>query len=54
MGEVPDWYPVLAAARYMQVPVWDLMEAPYVWVHRAHAAQYAENHAQEMKSKQTK
>jgi hypothetical protein len=41
----------MAAARYLKVPVWDLAEQPIFWMHAALAAIYAENHAQEMKSK---
>lgn len=51
MGAVPDWYPVMAAARYLKVPVWDLMAAPIEWVYRANAAMKAEAHAQEMAQK---
>jgi hypothetical protein len=51
MGEVPSWYPVMSAARYMKVPVWELQDAPTVWVYRAHAAMKAEDHAREMHEK---
>jgi hypothetical protein len=54
LGEQPQWYPVMAAARYLKVPVWDLMNEPLEWVHRAAAAMRAEAHAQEMHDKMHK
>lgn len=44
----------MAAARYLQVPVWDLWNAPVEWMYRAHAAMYAEGHAQEQQQKMSK
>lgn len=31
MGECPDWYPLMRAARWMGVPAWELAEQPQVW-----------------------
>lgn len=45
MGEVPDWYRLLVAARYLGVPPWDLAQKPLWWMNIALAAQSAENAA---------
>ena len=42
IGECPDWYPILRAARYLGVPPWVLMEQPIVWQHWALIAAAAE------------
>lgn len=44
---------VVAAARYLRVPPWDLYEAPLEWIYYAAAASTAEYHAQEMKHKRS-
>ena len=31
MGECPDWYPLIKAARWLGVPPWELFEQPQVW-----------------------
>lgn len=54
MGAVPSWYPLVSAARYMGVNPWELEHQSTLWIHRAHAAQNAEAHAQEMASKHGK
>jgi hypothetical protein len=28
---MPDWYPLLRAARYLRVAPWDLLRQPIVW-----------------------
>lgn len=43
MGEVPIWYSLLAAARYLRVPPWELAKKPVWWMNIALAAQSAEN-----------
>jgi hypothetical protein len=43
MGEVPSWYLLLQAARYLRVPPWDLAKKPVWWMRIALAAQSAEN-----------
>lgn len=43
MGEVPDWFILLKAARYLGVPPWDLAQKPYWWINIAIAAESAEN-----------
>lgn len=54
MGEVPSWYPLMSAARYMKTDPWVLEHQSVVWIHRAHAAMSAEAHAQEMAEKHSK
>lgn len=49
MGAVPDWYPLVAAARYLRVPPWDLFEASTAWRDYALAAMRAEARARERK-----
>lgn len=31
MGECPDWYELIQAARYLGVPPWDLAMQPVCW-----------------------
>lgn len=31
MGYIPDWYPLVRAARYLGVAPWDLYERPLIW-----------------------
>lgn len=50
-GEVPVWYTLVSAARYLRVAPWDLAQRPAWWVHVALAAQAAEGHASEQKAK---
>lgn len=47
MGEVPSWYRVVRAARYLGVAPWDLERAPMSWVSRAEAAMAAEQEARD-------
>jgi hypothetical protein len=51
MGEAPQWYSLVAAARYLGVDPWVLETKPVLWVHRAIAARNAEAHADEMAQK---
>lgn len=51
MGEVPDWYLLLQAARYLRVPPWDLAAKPMWWIQIALAAQGAESAASKAKRK---
>ena len=51
VGEVPDWYPLIQAARYLQVPPWELAKQTSLWKYVAIAAMNAEAHAAEMKRK---
>jgi hypothetical protein len=52
MGECPDWYPLMAAARYMKVPPWELAKQSIWWRDKALIAMTAESQAQEIMSKQ--
>lgn len=46
MGSMPDWYPLLRAARYLGVAPWDLLEQPAFWLRVALDAEAAENEAE--------
>lgn len=46
MGEAPTWYRVLKAAKYLNVPPWELVKQPMAWVRMAEEAQAAEAHAE--------
>jgi hypothetical protein len=35
MGEVPNWYSLIKAARYLGVPPWDLATRPVYWINLA-------------------
>ncbi len=52
MGAMPDWYPLIRAARYLGVPPWDLLQRAAVWQTWAIIAEGAENEAQEALNKQ--
>jgi hypothetical protein len=45
MGEQPDWYALLRAARYLRVPPWELAHKPIFWTEVALAAMEAEGRA---------
>lgn len=51
MGQVPLWYRIVSAARYLNVAPWDLGEQSLAWLYRAEAAQSAEAHAEKQLSK---
>ena len=51
MGSVPSWWRVLVAAKYLQVPPWELADRPVFWPEIALAAQKAEADAERMRSK---
>lgn len=42
LGEMPDWYPLLRAARYLGVPPWELENVWIGWLDRALMAEAAE------------
>lgn len=42
MGELPAWYNLMRAAKWMGVSPWDLLEAPLIWQDWALEAQAAE------------
>ncbi len=39
---MPEWYPLLRAARYLGVAPWELMRQPATWMDWANMAQDAE------------
>lgn len=49
MGEVPVWYALIQAARYLRVAPWDLASRPVWWLRVAQAAQSAEASAERIK-----
>ncbi|MGH2478198.1 MAG: hypothetical protein ACRDHW_00865 [Ktedonobacteraceae bacterium] len=51
MGALPDWYPLITAARYLGVAPWDLLEHSSWWQDKAHIANTAEQQAAEEKRK---
>ena len=42
MGVVPDWYPLIRAARYLGVPPWELAKQPSMWMTLALMSEKAE------------
>ena len=45
MGEAPDWYFLIRAARYLNVAPWELLAQPDLWTDMALSAQAAETAA---------
>ena len=45
MGECPEWYDVIRAAKYLGVAPWELLAQPIHWRQWATAAEQAENEA---------
>lgn len=45
------WYRIVAAARYLGVPPWELAERPFSWVQMAEAANDAEARAEKQREK---
>ncbi|AZF90302.1 MAG: hypothetical protein BPHS0_16 [Phage 5P_3] len=43
---MPSWYSVIRAARYLNVPPWELASRPSVWTDWALASESAENAAE--------
>lgn len=39
---MPEWYPLIRAARYLGVPPWQLAEMPVIWQEWALMAESAE------------
>lgn len=46
MGEIPEWYLLLRAAKYLGCAPWELAAQPDIWRQWAVAAESAEGHAQ--------
>lgn len=49
---MPDWYPLVRAARYLKVAPWELLDRPVAYLHWALAAEAAENEAQKTLAEQ--
>lgn len=49
---MPDWYPLLRAARYLGVAPWLLLQQPYAWQAWALTAERVEGEVQEELRKQ--
>lgn len=47
MGALPDWYPLLRAAKYLGVAPWDLLQQPLFWQQKAILAEKVESNVQE-------
>lgn len=47
MGELPDWYSLITAARYLKVAPWVLAQQPIAWREWALEAQAAEAEARQ-------
>lgn len=45
MGYLPDWYPLIRAARFLGVPPWQLYHQPTYWMDWALIAESAEAEA---------
>lgn len=45
MGEIPEWYRLICAAKYLGVAPWDLHSQPVIWQSWADMAERAENSA---------
>ena len=49
---MPEWYPLIRAARCLGVAPWELLEQRSTWLEWALIAESAENEAQAMIAKQ--
>ena len=45
---MPDWYPLMRAARYLGVPPWELLQQAGIWQTWALTAEGAESEAQDL------
>jgi hypothetical protein len=52
MGDMPEWYITIQAAKYLGVPPWDLADRPMAWQEWAVAARNAEAAAEADNRKQ--
>jgi len=51
VGECPEWYMLLRAARYLHIAPWELMKMPVVWRDMALTAESAEIEAENARLK---
>lgn len=54
MGEIPEWYALFRAAKYLGVAPWELAKRPAIWMQWALAAEGAEGHAERERAKHRK
>lgn len=52
MGALPDWYPLIRAARYLGVPPWTLLDQPALWRDYALISEAVEAEVQDLLAKQ--
>lgn len=48
LAECPDWYALIQAAKYLEVPAWDLLKAGVWWQDRALIAMSVETEARKI------
>jgi hypothetical protein len=48
---MPDWYPLVRAAKYLGVPPWELADQPMAWQMIALICEQAEAEAEEIIAK---
>ena len=53
MGACPDWYLLVRAARYLHIAPWEFERQWAGWMHRALAAEAAENGAKNVTVEET-
>jgi hypothetical protein len=51
VGEPPEWYAIVRAAKYLGVAPWALLDQPYFWFEVALAAEDAEGKAADAEHK---
>jgi hypothetical protein len=51
MGWMPDWYPLLRAAKYLNVPPWELLDQPLWWREKALIAERVEAEVENERAK---
>jgi hypothetical protein len=54
MGEAPDWYVHLRAAKYLGVAPWELDDQPLFWKNAALVAEDVENQYQQQQNDKQK
>lgn len=52
MGEAPEWWVLIQAAKYLGVPPWDLEQQRPFWLNAALASLSAENDPQVVKARE--
>ena len=51
---MPEWYPLIRAARYLGVAPWELLEQQSAWMEYALMAESAEREAEAMVARQSR